>query len=115
MGWARMARPRPLGAPTISAALGRRVEFVDVSPNAMRGALIDVGLPAWQAEGLLEDDAHYRRGEASAVTYGVQDVAGTDPRNFADFARDYRRQGGRGWWLQRDSNPRFGLERAIRR
>ena len=73
----------------LSDALGRRVEFVDVSPDAMRGALIGFGLPAWQIDGLLEDYAHYRRGEASAVATGVQDVTGRAPRGFAEFARDY--------------------------
>ena len=74
-----------------SDALGRRVEFIDVSPEAMRGALISVGLPSWQADGLLEDYAHYRRGEAAAVSSGVQDVTGQAPRTFATFARDYAR------------------------
>ena len=76
-------------AARLSEAPGRRVEFVDVSPDAMQGALIGVGLPAWQVEGLLEDYAHYRRGEASAVASAVQDVTGQAPRRFADFARDY--------------------------
>jgi uncharacterized protein YbjT (DUF2867 family) len=76
-------------ATDLSDARGRRVEFVDVSPNAMRGALIGFGLPAWQIDGLLEDYAHYRRGEASAVATGVQDVTGQAPRRFAEFARDY--------------------------
>jgi hypothetical protein len=55
----------------------------------MRGALIGVGLPPWQADGLLEDYAHYRRGEASAVAWGVQGMTGHAPRSFAAFARDY--------------------------
>jgi hypothetical protein len=76
-------------AERLSDALGRRVEFVDVSPDVMRGALIGVGLPAWQAEGLLEDYAHYRRGEAAAVTSGVQYGTDMAPHTFADFARDY--------------------------
>jgi uncharacterized protein YbjT (DUF2867 family) len=76
-------------AEQLSDALGRRVEFVNVSPDAMAGALISVGLPAQQAEDPLEDYAHYRRGEASAVSSGVQDGAGSAPRTFADFARDY--------------------------
>ena len=76
-------------AERLSDALERRVEFVNVSPDVMRGVLIDVGLPVWQAERLIEDYAHYRRGEASAVTSGVRDGVGTAPRTFADFARDY--------------------------
>ena len=51
----------------LSAALERSVVFVDVPPNAMREALLGAGVPAWQADGLIEDYAHYRRGEAEAV------------------------------------------------
>jgi uncharacterized protein YbjT (DUF2867 family) len=73
----------------LSEALGRRVEFVDVPPDAMRQALVGAGFDAWQADGLIEDYAHYRRGEASAVAPGVREATGEPPRSFADFARDY--------------------------
>lgn len=76
-------------AEKLSAALGRQIDFVDVPPNAMREALIEAGLPAWQADGLIEDYAHYSRGEAAEVTTGVQDATGRLPRTFDDFARDY--------------------------
>jgi hypothetical protein len=46
-------------------------------------------MPAWQADGLIEDYAHYHRGEAAAVTSGVQDAAGTVPRSFETFAQDF--------------------------
>jgi hypothetical protein len=52
-------------------------------------ALLNVGLPPWQADGLIEDYAHYRRGEAAAVEEGIQDATGMPPRTFDDFARDY--------------------------
>ena len=55
----------------------------------MREALLGVGLPVWQADGLVEDYAHYRRGEAAAVTSGVRDAIGKAPRSFDEFARDY--------------------------
>lgn len=73
----------------LSEALGRRVEFVDIPPEAMREALVGVGLPVWQADGLVEDYAHYRRGEAAAATSGVRDAIGKEPRSFDEFARDY--------------------------
>lgn len=76
-------------AEKLSAALGRRIQFVDVAPEAMRGALAAAGFPDWQADGLIEDYAHYARGEASEVGTGVQDATGKPPRSFADFARDY--------------------------
>lgn len=76
-------------AASLSGALGRPVAFVDVPPEAMRGALLGAGLPPWQADGLVEDYAHYRRGEASAVSTGVRDATGRAPRAFSAFARDY--------------------------
>ena len=76
-------------AATLSDALGRKVNFVSVSPRAMREGLSRTPMPSWQADGLVEDYAHYDRGEASAVTSGVQDATGAPPRLFADFARGF--------------------------
>jgi len=76
-------------AEKLSDALSRKIEFVDVSPEAMRGALAAAGVPDWQADGLIEDYAHYSRGEASEVATGVLEATGKPPRSFDDFARDY--------------------------
>src|ERR687890_1545092 len=73
----------------LSEALGRQVMFIDIPPEAMREALLGLGFPEWQAEGLVEDYAHYRRGEAEAVTSGVQDAIGKAPRSFEEFSSDY--------------------------
>jgi uncharacterized protein YbjT (DUF2867 family) len=76
-------------AEALSKALRRQVSFVDIPPEAMRDALLGLGVPEWQADGLVEDYEHYRRGEAEAVTSGVQDAIGKAPRSFEEFARDY--------------------------
>lgn len=76
-------------AAILSGATGRPVTFVDVPPEAMREAVLAGGMGPWQAEGLVEDYAHYRRGEAAAVASGVQEATGRPPRSFATFARDY--------------------------
>jgi len=76
-------------AEKLSGVLGRRIEFVDVPPEAMRGALIGAGVPVWQADGIIEDYAHYSRGEAAEVAGGVQGATGKPPRSFQDFASDY--------------------------
>ncbi|HET9712064.1 MAG TPA: hypothetical protein VFP64_09295 [Pyrinomonadaceae bacterium] len=47
----------------------------------MREALLGFGLPEWQAEGLIEDYAHYRRGEAANVSTAVQEVTGHPARS----------------------------------
>ena len=76
-------------AATLSTALGKPISFVDVPPVALREQLLQTGLDPWQAEGLVEDYAHYHRGEAAAVADGVQQATGHAPRDFATFARDY--------------------------
>lgn len=73
----------------LSTALGRQITFMDIPPADMREAVIGFGMPEWQADGLLEDYAHYRRDEASEIASGVQDATGKAPRRFADFACDY--------------------------
>jgi uncharacterized protein YbjT (DUF2867 family) len=74
----------------LSRELRKDVAFVDVPEPVMRSALLGFGFPEWQADGLIEDYAHYRRGEASAIYRGVEDVTGQPPRSFADFVHDYR-------------------------
>jgi uncharacterized protein YbjT (DUF2867 family) len=76
-------------AASLSEAVKSPVSFVDISSEEMRNALLEMHMPCWQADGLIEDYAHYRRGEAAAVTTGVQDATGQQPRPFSTFAHDY--------------------------
>jgi uncharacterized protein YbjT (DUF2867 family) len=76
-------------AQQLGVALGRPLTYTDVPPEAMRTALIRQGTPEWQADGLVEEFAMYRRGKASGVESGVQDALGRPSSTFADFARDY--------------------------
>jgi uncharacterized protein YbjT (DUF2867 family) len=76
-------------AAQLSDAVGHRISFVDITPEAMKATLLDVGLPLWQTDGLLEDYAHYRRNEASVIASGVKEATGGPARSFAVFARDY--------------------------
>ena len=76
----------------LSKAVGRTITFTDVPPDAMRAALVDLGRSAWQADGLVEEFAMYRRGEAAGIEPGVPGALGRAPRSFAEFARDYAPQ-----------------------
>ena len=78
-------------ASAIAEAIGRTVAFVDVPPQAFAGALRAAGVPPWQVDGLLEDYAHYARGEAAAVSAHVREVTGVNPHDIGTFARDYAR------------------------
>ena len=75
----------------LSDAIGRRITFVDVPSEAMRAALLGMGVPVWQTDGLIEDYAHYTPDEASAIKSGVKDATGNPARTFSAFAKDYAR------------------------
>ena len=70
-------------------AIGRTARFESIPPEVFLAALTGAGMPEWQAEGLVEDYAHYDRGEASAVSPDVAQVTGASPRSLRDFAHDY--------------------------
>ncbi len=76
-------------AHNLSLTIGRTITFVDVPPESMRASLADLGFPAWQADGLLEEFAMYRRGEGAGVEARVREVLGRPPGSFGQFARDY--------------------------
>jgi uncharacterized protein YbjT (DUF2867 family) len=76
-------------ATELGDAVGRMVRFESIPPEAFLAALTGAGMPEWQAQGTVEDYAHYDRGEASAVSRDVAQVTGTSPRSLRDFAHDY--------------------------
>src|SRR5262245_44373869 len=77
-------------ASVFTTVLGRPVLYVDLPEAAMRDGLLRFGFPEWQADGLIEDYAHYRRGEAADVSTAVEDVTGQPPHSFRQFVQDYR-------------------------
>ncbi|WP_255371948.1 hypothetical protein [Cellulosimicrobium sp. CUA-896] len=50
--------------------------------------LADV-LPPWQIEGLLEDYAHYARGEAAELSLVIPELLGHPARSFTAFANEH--------------------------
>ncbi len=57
--------------------------------QALRQFLLDLGIPRWQADGLVEEYAIYRSGGAADVTNAVLEITGAAPRSFSEFAQDY--------------------------
>jgi uncharacterized protein YbjT (DUF2867 family) len=76
-------------ADQLSKAIGKPIKYVDVPPDAMKKALLGFGMAAWQADGLIEDYEHYRRGEASTITSTVREITGSEATTFLQFAKDY--------------------------
>lgn len=79
-------------AAEFSEAFGKPIKYVDVPPETMLKTLLDLRLPRWQAEGVIEDYGHYRRGEAAAITSAVRDLTQQPATRFSQFAADYARQ-----------------------
>jgi uncharacterized protein YbjT (DUF2867 family) len=77
-------------AAQLGEAIGRSIAFVDIPGDLMCDAALNAGMPAWQADGLIEDYAHYHRGEAAEWSPAVQQVTGRAAWTFRAFARDFR-------------------------
>ncbi|RSN22461.1 NAD(P)-dependent oxidoreductase [Amycolatopsis sp. WAC 04169] len=75
-------------ADALSMVMGRSIVFHDTSADQFAAALNGL-LPPWQVDGLIEDYAHYARGEAAEVHTSVADLTGNPARDVTDFARDY--------------------------
>jgi uncharacterized protein YbjT (DUF2867 family) len=73
----------------LSAALGRPVTYLAISPEEARQAMLHLGAPDWLVEATLALAASYVRGEGEVVTEEVRRLTGRSPRDFREFARDY--------------------------
>ena len=78
-------------AEILSTVLDRKITFIDVSPEQMKGALQAAGFPQWQLDGLIEDYAHYAREEAAAIYTTVKTVTGKPAINFSQFVTDHKK------------------------
>jgi uncharacterized protein YbjT (DUF2867 family) len=77
-------------ADTFSRVLGRKIMFIDVTPDQMEEALKAAGFPEWQLKGLIEDYAHYARGEAAEIYNTVSDLTNIAPAGFEQFVNDHK-------------------------
>ena len=76
-------------AEQLSQAVGKPIKHVEVLPVVMKETLLKSGVPEWQAEGVVEDYEHYRKGEAEQVASTIRDITGHEASYFAQFALDY--------------------------
>jgi len=85
--------PRPIGfaeiAASIGAALGKDVQYVPVSHDAAKQAMVGMGMPEWIVDGYIELNRGFEKGFANTTADGVERLAGHPPRSFEQFARDF--------------------------
>lgn len=77
-------------AAQLSAALGKPVEFIDITGDMLLNALVSQGFPEWQAAGIVEDYESYHRGEAAQISPAVKEVTGRPATTFARFLEDHK-------------------------
>jgi uncharacterized protein YbjT (DUF2867 family) len=79
-------------AAKLSAALGRKITYIDAPDDAVRGALEGFGLPEWLIGALVDLYQDYRRsgtdGYAAQVTDTVQRLTGLPPRRLDQLLAD---------------------------
>jgi uncharacterized protein YbjT (DUF2867 family) len=83
-------------AASFARLLGRPVQYVDVPPQAAREAMAGMGMPEFLVEGYLELYQGFAAGDFSAVLPTVEQLTGTPPHSFDDFAEAFGQYFGAG-------------------
>jgi len=77
-------------AEKLSKVLGREIEFLNLPPDDLKTALIGAGVPAWNANALIDLQRLYREGKAATVTEDVHRILGREPRSLDQFLIENR-------------------------
>lgn len=75
-------------AASLSDALGRKIQHINIPPADLKGAMLAEGTPEIFVDRLLDLERYYREGKADRNTSDIKQVTGRDPRNFAEYARE---------------------------
>jgi uncharacterized protein YbjT (DUF2867 family) len=76
-------------AEILSNATGKKISYVNVSEEEARGAMKEMGMDDWLINTISELFNYFRKGYASQVYSGVEEITGKKPTTFAQFAKDY--------------------------
>jgi len=83
-------------AEKISRHAGRAVQYMDISAEAQRKAMLDQGMPEWQVDALLDLQEYYTSGKGGAVDQVLPNLLGRPPitmdRFLTEFATEFRSQ-----------------------
>jgi uncharacterized protein YbjT (DUF2867 family) len=76
-------------AERIARIAGRSVQFVDIPEEAQRKAMLDLGMPEWQVNALLELQQYYSKlGKGGEVTDTLAKLLGRAPRTLDAFLEE---------------------------
>src|SRR5216684_4269205 len=73
-------------AEKLSAATGKRIQYVNVTPEEAKRAQLAAGVPPDRADALAELFAERRKGKESKVWPDIEDILGRRATTFDEFA-----------------------------
>lgn len=76
-------------AQAIGEVSGRKINYVDVPEAAANKAMLDLGMPKWMVDAMMELHGINKAGYAAVVTDTVQKVTGRAPVSFTQFAQKH--------------------------
>ena len=79
-------------AQRISHAAKREVKYVDVPASAQRKSMLDLGMPEWQVDALLDLQEYYVAGQGGDVTDVLPRLLGRAPIRLEQFLEEFREE-----------------------
>jgi uncharacterized protein YbjT (DUF2867 family) len=83
-------------ASKVSRVAGRKVQYVDLPASKLRESMLQLGMPEWQVDALLELQRYYTGGGDGKVDDLVASTIGREPIHMdgflSDFASEFREQ-----------------------
>jgi uncharacterized protein YbjT (DUF2867 family) len=76
-------------AARISRAAGRQVNFVDIPESAQRQAMLDMGMPEWLVDALLDLQRYYTGGQGGEVDDVLPRLLGREPIRLDSFLLEF--------------------------
>jgi uncharacterized protein YbjT (DUF2867 family) len=77
-------------AQRIARACGRQVKFVDIPEAAQRAAMLDMRMPEWQVDALLDLQRYYKFGHGGEVTEVLPKLLGRAPLDLDSFLEEFK-------------------------
>jgi uncharacterized protein YbjT (DUF2867 family) len=74
----------------IARVCDRPVKFVDIPEAAQRTSMLDLGMPEWQVDALLDLQRYYTNGQGGEVTEVLAQLLGRPPVALDSFLKEFR-------------------------
>ena len=79
-------------AQRISLVASREVKFIDIPESAQRKSMLELGMPVWQVDALLDLQQYYVAGQGGEVTDVLPQLLGRAPVTLQYFLQEFREE-----------------------